>query len=148
MRKNELSLQLGLLLVFFLLATQATAALQMQKSLSCTGAITAINLGVYQDPACTIPILRLDWGSVQPASTNNQTIYIKNTGNTPETLSLTVEDWAPPEVSNYLTLSWNASAFTLQSNTRVAAALFLEVVACTGTLQNFIFTITIIGTQA
>jgi hypothetical protein len=147
MRKNELSLQLGLSLVFFLLATQATAALQMQKSLSCTGTITAVNLGVYQDPACTMPILRVDWGTVEPASTNNQIIYVKNTGNTQETLSMSTENWTPTEASQYLILSWNASGIVLQPSTMIAAESSLLVAVNTVTLESFTFTGTITGTQ-
>lgn len=121
--------------------------LSNRYSFQGTAAITAINLGAYSDPACTNPLTRLDWGNVTPGSVNPQTIYLKNTGNIPETLSLACADWAPPEAMQYLSVSWNATAITLQPTNVIGATLDLTVAQSTGSLQNFTFTITITGTQ-
>jgi hypothetical protein len=147
MQKNELSLSVGICLVFFIFFAQTMAAVNFQKNLSCTGAITVINLGVFSDAACAFPILRVDWGNVLPGSINPQIIYVLNTGNIPMVLSMTYGDWSPPEAAQVISLLWNASGIVLQPRENVAARLNLQVSPNTGLLQNFTFTMTITGTQ-
>ena len=147
MQRNELSLIAGILLVFCLLNVQVFAALNLQKMFSCTGVITAINLGVFSDEACAFPLARVDWGNVTPGMVYPTLFFVKNTGNVPEILSFSYDDWTPPEAVNAFWLSWNATDVILQPQASIAASLVLSVAWDTGTLQNFTCTVTITGTQ-
>jgi hypothetical protein len=148
MKKLELNFFVAITLMELLLYSQAIAALNTQRSLSCAGSITALNLNVFLDPACTFPITNINWGNVTPGSTNPTTIYIKNTGNVPETLNLTYGNWTPTEAPDYLTLNWNITGtLTLPPSSAIAVALSLAVASRTIAFQNFTFTITITGTQ-
>ena len=90
----------------FLTATTA-AVLSTNQTVPLNGAINAINLGVYSDSDCTIPVTALNVGTLSPGGTATQTVYIKNTGNVAETLTMTTGNWSPSNANTYLTLTWN-----------------------------------------
>jgi len=130
-----------------LLTVTTLAALNVSQNLTSSGSIAAVNLGVYSDSACTVPLTSISWGSIAPGSTNPTTVYIKNTGNVAETLSMSAGSWNPSTSSNYLTLTWNKEGSSLNAGASTAAVLTLAVASSTGSLSSFTFTITITGTQ-
>ncbi len=76
--------------------TLTTAAiLSANQTVPLTGTINAVNLGVYSDSACTQTATALTAGTLNPGATTTQTVYIKNTGNIPETLTMTTTNWTP-----------------------------------------------------
>jgi hypothetical protein len=52
------------------------------------GAVKAVGVGVFWGVNCTNVVTEIDWGLVEPGYHVNATIYLKNEGNAPITLSL------------------------------------------------------------
>ena len=131
-----------------LLVTMTTlGALSDSMMLPLSGTITTVNVEAYTDSACTIPCTALSVGNVVPGSTATQTIYIKNNGTVPVTLTMTVSNWNPTTASSYLGLSWNRQNHALSAGNSVQATLTLTATASTGSLTDFSCTVTITGTQ-
>ena len=98
---------IALVVAAIALTATTAAVLSTSQNVPLNGTITAINLGVYSDSACTQTVTSLNVGTLNPGGTATQTVYIKNTGNVPETLTMTTNNWNPPSASTYLTLTWN-----------------------------------------
>jgi hypothetical protein len=107
--------------------------------------VSTINVGLYTDPAATNVCSNIEWGTISPGSNVTQTIYVKNTGNTPETLRLTTSGWNPSNATSTLTLTWDKQGSTLPAGSIVQATLTLTVASNTGTLSTFSFNIIISG---
>jgi hypothetical protein len=69
------------------------AVLNVQRAIPSTGLVVAVNVGVYSDAACTLNLTSIDWGNVYPGGSVSRTIYAKNTGNVPITLSRATIAW-------------------------------------------------------
>jgi hypothetical protein len=107
--------------------------------------VSTINVGLYTDPTATNVCTNIEWGTINPGSNVTQTIYVKNTGNTPEILRLTTSGWNPSNATSTLTLTWNKEGSTLLAGSIVQATLTLTVASNTGTLSTFSFNIIISG---
>jgi hypothetical protein len=102
---------------------------------------------LYSDSACTQIATALNVGTLNPGNTATQTIYIKNTGNVPETLTMTTNNWNPASASTSLTLTWNRQNTVLTAGQIIQATLTLTAAANTGSLTTFSCDVTITGTQ-
>jgi FlaG/FlaF family flagellin (archaellin) len=129
------------------LTLTTAAVLSNNQTVPLTGTINAVNLGVYTDSACTIPATALTVGTLNPGASATQTVYVKNTGNVPETLTMTSSNWTPTNANTYLTLSWNRQNTVLTAGTSIQATLTLTAAANTGTLTTFSCDVTLTGTQ-
>jgi hypothetical protein len=138
---------ISLVTVGIALTVTTLAALTTSQAVPLNGTITAINLGVYTDSGCTQNCTSLSIGNINPGSITTQTVYVKNTGNAPETLTMAVTNWSPPNASTYLTLNWNQQNTVLTAGQSVQATLTLTAASNTGTLTNFSCSVTFTGTQ-
>jgi hypothetical protein len=111
------------------------------------GGITTntVNVGVFSDPQATTLCTNIDFGNLNSGNIVTKTIYIKNTGNITETLSMTVTDWNPSTATSSLFLTWNQENAKLQAGATVPATLTLNIAADTGDLSDFNFNIVISG---
>jgi hypothetical protein len=123
------------------------AALSSSQNVDLDGTITAVNVEVYSDSGCTQPCSNIHVGTLSPGSTFTKTVYVKNTGTVPVTLSMTTSNWNPTAASSYLTLSWNRQNYVLNQGLSREATLTLTVAANTNDLETFSFSATITGTQ-
>jgi hypothetical protein len=123
------------------------AALSASQNVQLDGTITAVNVEVYSDAACTQPCSIIHVGTLNPGSTFTKSVYVKNTGTVPVSLSMTTNSWSPTSASNYLTLSWNRQNYILNDGSSREAILTLTVTSDTGDLEAFSFSATITGTQ-
>jgi hypothetical protein len=130
----------------FLTATTA-AVLSTNQTIPLNGTITAVNLGVYTDSACTQTVTALNVGTISPGGAATQTVYVKNTGNIPETLTMTATNWSPANAPTYLTLTWNRQNTVLNSGASIQATLTITAAANTGSLTTFSCDVTLTGTQ-
>lgn len=133
--------------VVMLTTLTTLAALSTSKTIPASGTITAVNVELYSDAACTQPCTALSFGTLDPGSTSTQDVYIKNTGTVPVTLSMAVNNWNPSNAGSYLTLSWNRGNYVLNSGLSVQATLTLTAASNTGTLTTFSCSVTITGAQ-
>jgi hypothetical protein len=128
--------------------TLTTAAiLTTSQNVPLNGTINAVNLGIYSDSGCTQTCSSLNVGAVNPGGTGTQTIYIKNTGNIPETLTMTTNNWNPTNATTTLTLTWNQQNTVLNAGSSIQATLTLTAAANTGSLTTFSCSVTLTGTQ-
>ena len=132
--------------ILFLTLTTVTAT-QNQSNNSAKKTVTAINLAIYSDSTCKHTITTINFLNINPGSTVTQTIYIKNTGNLAETLTMTANNWNPNSVSRYLNFSWNRQNIVLAAGASIQATLTLTATANIGSLTNFSADVTFTGTQ-
>ena len=125
--------------------TSALALLQPSTTITNTGAIEALNVGVYQDSACTQALSTLNWGTLKPGTSANRTIYVKNTGNAALTLNMTVTTWNPSTAASYITLTWDRQDSILTPGNSVPALLVLSVSANVNGFTDFNCTTIIAG---
>ena len=83
------------------------AVLQRSYSFPTSGTIVAVNVGVFADSACTQNLTSVSWGSVEPGESVGRTIYVKNTGNAPVTLSMALSGWNPAVADGPISIVWD-----------------------------------------
>jgi len=138
---------IGLVITALALTLTTAAVLSANQTVPLNGTINAVNLSVYSDSACTHTVTTLTAGTLSPGATTTQTIYIKNTGNVAETLTMSVDNWSPSSASTYLTLTWNQQSHVLAAGTSIQATLTLTAATNTGSLTTFSCDVTLTGTQ-
>jgi hypothetical protein len=140
---------IGTVLAIAVLGMVVTAlgALVATRTISNTGSLKAIGVGVYWDSSCTSAVSSIDWGALEPGVTKNFTIYVKNEGNVQVRLSMTTSNWNPASASSYITLSWNRENYVLSSGSVVSAVLTLSVSSSISGVTSFSFNIIITGTE-
>ena len=109
--------------------------------------INTVGVEAYSDSACTQPVMSLHVGNVNPDSAVNQTIYIKNSGTTPLTLSMITDNWNPTPAASCLTLTWNRQNYILDAEDSISANLMLSMSSNTVDVTAFNCNVTIIGTE-
>jgi len=115
------------------------------RTISNTGSVKSVGVGVYQEQACTTSVSSINWGIVSPGSNVNKTVWIRNESNVPATLSKNTSNWNPTNASNYITLSWNYGGQILSANEVIQVKLTLSVSSTIAGITNFSFDITIIA---
>lgn len=107
----------------------------------------SVQLGIYSDSACQTVLSSVTWGTLDPGGASSQTIYLRNEGNVPVTLSMSAGNWTPSSVQSYFTLTWNRSGYVLAVGSVVQAVLTLNVSASISGITSFSFDITISASQ-
>jgi len=138
---------IALALTGTVLAISTSGLLSASQSVPVNGSITAVNLAIYSDSGLTQNCTSLNTGSVSPGGTATQTIYVKNTGTVPETLTMAASNWNPANASSSLTLSWDRQNTVLNAGQSIQATLTLTTASNTGSLTTFSCSATFTGTQ-
>ena len=100
-------------------------------------------LGVYWDHECNIPVVEVDWGSLQLGESKNASFYIRNEGSVNATgLMLTAKNWNPSAAEEYLSLTWDYSGLLLEPSEVENVTLTLQVNESTP-ISAFVFEIAI-----
>ena len=124
-----------------------TAGLIATQTVPSNGTVTAVNVGVYSDSQCTQNLTSISWGSIYPGNSTTKTIYVKNTGTVPVTLTMATGSWVPANASSLITLTWNRQNTVLNAGQSIDATLTLSVASSTGSLTDFSFNIIITGAE-
>jgi hypothetical protein len=124
-----------------------TAGLIATQTVPSNGIVSAVNVGVYSDIACTQNLTSIPWGTLYPGNSTTRTIYVKNTGTLPVTLTMTNGSWVPATANTVLTLTWNRQNTVLNAGQSINATLTLSVASSTGSLTDFSFNIIITGAE-
>jgi len=148
---NKMAMQkitMGTVLAIAVMGIVASAlgALVATRTISNTGNLKAIGVGVYLDSSCTNPVSSIDWEVLDPGAKVNRTIYVRNEGNVAVTLSMTTGNWNPSSASSYITLTWNREGYVLSTESVVKAVLTLSVSSSISAITSFSFDIIISGT--
>jgi archaellum component FlaG (FlaF/FlaG flagellin family) len=121
------------------------AVLNVQRAIPSSGMVVAVNVGVYSDAACTLNLTSIDWGSVYPGGSVPRTIYVKNTGNTPITLSMTTTSWNPAIAAGQINVAWDRENAVLNAGQSTSATLTLSVSQNVSGVTSFSMSIVITG---
>ena len=137
---------IAIAMVGLILTVSTAGLLSVSQSVSSSGTVTTINVGVYSDSACTLPLTSINWGSISPGSSVTSTVYVKNTGNSQITLSMTKNSWTPTSADGPITLTWNRESTTLGVGLYTTAVLTLSVSSGISGISTFSVNIVITGT--
>jgi len=107
------------------------------------GNVKIDGVGVYKDQNCNTAIGYLDWGTLEPASAQNITLYIRNEGNHVATLFMATDNWNPTNASNYMSLSWNYDGRMLSPMETTEVTLTLSVSVNVENIVDFSFDVII-----
>jgi hypothetical protein len=107
------------------------------------GNIKVDGVGVYNDRNCSVATTYLNWGTLEPGSAQNITVYVRNEGNSAATLFLVTENWTPTDASSYMDFVWNYDGRTLSSMEVVEVIFTLSVSSDIGNVATFSFDIVI-----
>jgi hypothetical protein len=129
----------------FLTVTTA-GLLSVNQNIPSSGTVTAVNVGVYSNSACTQNLTSINWGTVSPGDSVTRTIYVKNTGNSQVTLSMTKTNWNPTSANGPITVTWNRESTTLVADQVTTATLTLSVSESVSGITDFSVEIVITGT--
>ncbi len=110
--------------------------------------IKTVNIDVYSDSKCTQQLTSLNFGNIDSGVTLTKTIYIKNTGNSPMSLSMTTIDWTPIVAELSIDFSWNRNNYVLPGGKSVSAEVTLIVAPNTEGFTDFDLTLTFTGTPS
>ena len=119
---------------------------QTSRTVSSSGTVKGIGVGIYWDYACTSRVSSIDWGFLEPGSNKIVTIYVRNEGNGVATLSETAQNWNPSTALNYMTLNWNYAGQTLGVSQVLQLKLTLTVSSTISGITSFSFDITLTAT--
>jgi hypothetical protein len=121
------------------------ANLTINRPLPSSGNIAALNVGIYSDYACTQKLEAIDWGDIAPGGAINKVIYLKNTGSTQITLSMTATNWNPTNADGLISLTWDKEDTKLSKGEVTTAILTLTVAESVIDITYFSVTILICG---
>jgi hypothetical protein len=127
--------------------TIVTAGIIATQTVASNGTVSSVNVGVYTNSQCNQNCTSLTWGTIDPGDSTSKTVYVKNTGTVPITISMTTESWTPTNANNYLTLTWNRQNTVLDPGESTSATIILSVDSNTGSLTSFSFNIVITGAE-
>lgn len=117
------------------------------RTVDSVGKVSGIGVGVYKEAACINNVTEIDWGFMEPGASRGYTVYIRNEGNLPMTLNMTVNEWIPASATTYMTLSWNVEGNHVNPQAVVQAVLTLSVSPSVSGITDFSFEITIMGIE-
>ena len=150
LKRNESTVVIAALaLLMYTLAlsivSQVASPIVTDKTVSNVGSVKAIGVGVYSDENCTSEVSFIDWGMLEPGSSENVTVYIRNEGNSVASLSMDTSNWIPSNASDYITLSWDYGGVSITPGEVVQVTFSLSVSASIEGITSFSFDIVVVG---
>jgi len=130
-----------------ILVAVTAGLLSVTQEVDFQGTITTINVEVFLDQQCTQPCTTMSWGGVYAGESSSKTIYVKNTGNIPLTLSMSITDWVPASADGPVSMTWNRENYSLDPQEAVSATLTLTVSEDTGGITNFSYKMLLTGVE-
>jgi hypothetical protein len=102
-----------------------------------------IGVGFYWDGNCTDPVSFIEWGIIQPGSTVNVTVFVKNEGSLAISLNITAENWSPIETTSYMTFGSNYMGQTIDLRETLQITLSLTTSPNIEEITSFSFDISV-----
>ena len=109
------------------------------------GNVKTINVEVYWDSNCTNEVSLINWGIIEPGTTENVTVYILNTGNSNIMLSMNTTNWSPSSAPDYITLSWDYEDQSVGPSQVLQTTLTLSMSPSIQGITSFAFDLVIVG---
>ena len=70
------------------------------------GRLKLLNLKAYADPETTQEISAIDWGTIPAGGTSQTLLYLKSMSTVTCKLSMSTENWDPPGLAQYMSVTW------------------------------------------
>lgn len=115
----------------------------LSTTIGSGGTVKILGVGVYWDETSNNPVSFIDWGIIDPGSQQNVTVYVRNEGNVPMSVSLGTDNWDPADASSHITLSWDYSGQILEPDEITKVTLTLSISSSVQNVTNFHFDIMI-----
>ena len=145
--KNVKFVALIVALVFLSSLSIGVAVIIKNASIPNLGTVTAIGVGVYWDNTCTNPVTAINWGIIDPGTSESVTFFVRNEGTVPQTLLLSTDNWNPAKAENYITLSWDYSGQVLNPDQVIRVTLTLTISESIEDVTDFRFDVIISGSE-
>ena len=140
-RNKQIPILIAVVAIALILAVIALNSIVLYN----TGNVKAIDIEVYWDSDCTSEVSLIDWGIIEPGTTENVTVYILNTGNSDVMLSMNTTNWSPSSASNYITLSWDYEGQSIGPGLVQQTTLTLSMSSSIQGVTSFSFDIVVTG---
>jgi hypothetical protein len=102
----------------------------------------SVMVSLYEDENCTQSLSTLDWGFLSPGDSAMYLVYLRNNGNVNATLDFfNTQNHDPPDLVNYVSLSWNYTGQILKPNEVIPIKFDLYVSPLLVNVTNFRFDI-------
>jgi hypothetical protein len=145
--KISTGMLLALIVAGIFLTFVTSGMLMASQTLSLSGTVSAVNVGVYSNYGCTQNCTSVNWGTISPGNSATYTVYVKNTGTVPVTLTLTTANWNPSSANGPIALSWNKESTVLNAGQSTSATMTLTVSSSiSSSITDFSFNIIVTGT--
>jgi len=141
---------IGVLIIAVMAASAAfftSALLFGNRTIYNGGNVNSIGVGVYWETDCLNNVSSINWGYMNPGTTQDVTVFIRNEGSVPMTLNMTVDNWDPVSASTYMTVSWNRQGHVVDSGFVAETVITLSVSQNVNNITSFSFDLTIIGSE-
>jgi hypothetical protein len=87
-----------------------------------SGNLNAIGITIQGDE---VQNQTINWGTLAPGESRGISFTVQSQSNMPITLSHNESRWSPPDIGNYLKLSWNYTGPPIQSGQEIALTVTL-----------------------
>lgn len=135
---------IAVIIVIVLLASETIfGQFSSLRIIGSKGTVRIFGVGVYFDAGCNNPVNYLDWGSIEPNSVRNVTVFICNEGNEPSSLFLVADNWTPVNASDFMALKWDYNGRTIQPYETIQVMLTLSIASVPQGITDFSFDIKI-----
>jgi len=139
----KISLPAVFVLCMLFLVAGGVAQLTNWRVISSTGNVMSVGVGIYWDDQCVGGVSSINWGVIEPGSSKNVTIYVRNEGNAAVTLSLNTTNWSPAKAPDYMAVSWDYGGQTINPNEVTRVTLTFSVVPNVEGITNYSFDVVI-----
>jgi hypothetical protein len=146
--KSQGMIIVALIAVAALASSFVYGVLVSNQTIPNTGNVKTVGVEVYWDSRYTQPVTIVNWGSLDPGTSHNFTVYVLNKGSVPLVLSMTTGNWNSSAARNYLRLSWNREGYVLNAQSPIQSVLTISVLSNVTGVESFGFDITITGTES
>jgi len=116
-------------------------------NLPIRGDVKTISVGIYWNANCISNISSIDWGIIEPGSSKNMTIYVRNEGDAEMVLSFNTTNWTPPDASQHISISWDHDGRSIRPNEVIGVTMAITIWTTIGNIKSHAFDLQIKGTS-
>ena len=98
----------------------------------------------YWDSRGTQRVTSIEWGALEPGANESITMFIKNKGKSPITLSYFLSNWQTTELETYLDLTWDYDGQIINFKEMIPVTFTLHAAENAQTIEHFNFDISIV----
>jgi hypothetical protein len=121
------------------------AVLQWNYKITATVTIKSLGVTVYSDAACTVPLVTIDWGMMEPGESTSYSAYIKNESNVPVTMTMYTDNWNPANAKDFMTFTWSYDDSQIPVDASLPVDFTLSIDGSISGIRNFSFEIWVVG---